>query len=166
MPQTYDQISSTIVSGSSASSILFNSIPQTYTDLVLVVYIVPTASTKNFIVQANGVTATTYPQIGFYNNSTTTMASQSGNQAGYFLNLFSTSGSRPLLGSVNILNYTNTSNRKTALCEFSQPLTGVQFTTSHVDSTSAITSLTIKATDDSSIFDVNTTATLYGILRA
>ena len=59
MPATYQPIETQTVSGTSTSTVTFSSIPQTYTDLVLVSAITQSADVSNYL-RFNSDTGTNY----------------------------------------------------------------------------------------------------------
>lgn len=117
MPNTYSLISSVTVGSGGASSIDFTSIPQTYTDLVILSSLRSNrASAVRDItrVQFNGSTASNYSNIELYGTgsaaSTASETSQTGSRCGYPTAASATSNtfSNDLL---YIPNYTSSSNK-------------------------------------------------------
>lgn len=160
-------ISSTVLS-TSASSITFSSIPNTYTDLRLVLSpIGPDAA--NMTARLNGDTASNYGVVTMYGNHGDTVAS-----AGFSNRIFMiwTAGSSssgmgskvPFLYTADIFSYAG-STFKSFLLRNSEKNYTSGYIDAHVGtwrSTSAVTSITIEPYLYT--FGAGTTATLYGIL--
>ncbi len=166
MPATYNPIATTTL-GSANSTITFSSIPGTYTDLVLVLSSL-SASASTPIIRFNSDTGNNYSWTRLVGTGS---AAQSGRltSLSYIEIAYSAlSSTIPSLGIVNVFNYANTSTNKTILCSSSQDQNGSGSTQSSVGlwrNTSAITTITITM-DGGFNFAANTTATLYGILKA
>jgi hypothetical protein len=170
MPATYEPIATTTL-GSEASSIVFSSIPATYTDLRLVmVGIKPSATNSAPRVQFNTDTgsSTNYSYTQIQGNGSAASSAAATNDGGIPLIIFDALVSTtPKLGTLDILNYRGSTN-KTCLNFESSDRNGsgrVVLAVGMWRNTAAITTITIN--DNSSRnFGVGTTATLYGILRA
>jgi hypothetical protein len=169
---TYTPIA-TYTLASPTDPITFSSIPQTYTDLVVITYGRGTvASTlESLVCYPNGITGTTNASdtllIGDGSSATSTRyTSVSYNTWGNIPSASATSG---IFGSVetHILNYANTTTYKTFLTRSAADLNGSGRTVLSVSlwrSTSAITSLAIYAA--AANFATGTQMTLYGITAA
>jgi hypothetical protein len=163
---TYEPISTQTLS-SNQSSVTFSSIPQTYTDLVLVMWTKPYTSSEGSIkLNWNSDTGSNYSNtyltgegssaIGARNSNGTSIGVSYGN---------SLNNPRQPIYIVNIMNYSNTTTYKTSLTRTSANDVYVDAWVGLWRNTSAITSITINVTY---IFDIGagSTFTLYGIKAA
>lgn len=160
---TYSTIATTTL-GSAASSVTLNSIPNTYTDLILVVNARLTSGAANFNLQFNSDTGSNY--------SSTVLAGD-GSSAFSVRTTNATSGNIGLVGAefgttvINIMNYSNTTTNKTAIASYKMTSSAYGEAGAKVvlyRSTSAINSVTVLAS--SSTFTANSMFTLYGITAA
>lgn len=168
MPATYDPIA-TYTLPSATNTYTFSSIPQTYTDLVLVVGSVRDSAGGSSVVamRYNGDTGSNYScnyigasgAGGLYSGRRTS-------DTGIWLG-----GMYPTRGTfrVNIANYSNTTTNKTSISRQDFYGTAYEAVAAYVGlwrSTAAITSITAYTIDISPNFDAGTTFTLYGIKAA
>jgi hypothetical protein len=165
MPATYEAIGATTL-GSASSTITFSSIPNTYTDLKLILVPRVQATNANIVVTLNGST-TTYSQNNIYTTGSSRTADRlTGNFDGWYItqaNLGSTT--IPTLYIVDIFSYTD-STFKGSLFTSSQDQNGSGAVLRGAGlwrNTSAVTSVGLL---QSSNFSAGTTATLYGIKSA
>lgn len=170
MPATYEPIATTTL-GSAASSITFSSIPNTYTDLkvVLVARSNDTGTPReDLYLRFNGDTATNYSTTILYGQDGSVGSFRQTSQAriNCYTGLPGTSGQFSLT-MVDVFSYAGSTN-KTCLISVNndQNTVGgeVNAQVGLYRSTSAITSITFLPQTNS--FDTGTTATLYGILKA
>jgi len=145
--------------GSTVSSVTFSSIPQGYTDLVLVATAsrgITGSGAADFNMTFNGDTGTNYSVTLLYEANST----RSTNRAN--LNWMGAVGDNNLLQSaVNIMSYSNTITYKTAIGRWGSPTDSqVRASVGVWRSTAAITSLTITPTNN---IAAGSTLTLYGI---
>ena len=148
----------------------FTNIPQTYQDLMLVIYGRDTATgtTTSFYGNFNGLNVTnTYSHTTLSGNGSSASSSRTTNQ-----NQFSGFGAIPganatagILGSsvMHILNYANTTTFKTFINRSAADTNGSGVTTLDVglwQNTAAITSISINPVN---AFQTNSGMTLYGI---
>jgi len=166
MPATYEPIATTTLSAT-ASSITFSSIPNTYTDLRLVV-VYKSGNMTGTRMRFNSDTGTNY-SVTVLNGSGSALGSFRTTN-GDLLDLtvgFSTGTTlAPVFFAVDIFSYLAATN-KTVLCEMSGDGDGQGNVTRSAGlyrSTSAINSLTILA--NNADYSIGTTVTLYGILKA
>jgi hypothetical protein len=143
MPATYEPISS-ITLGASTSSVIFNSIPQTYTDLVLKITASPSTNGVTGYMRLNSDTGSNYSMVGTRGNGTDT-ASYRQTSLGYFF--FDYAGNTNIgtttLSTVNFLDYSSTNKHKTNLVRQSNASDVVEMLVQKWSSNSAITSITI-----------------------
>jgi hypothetical protein len=155
MPATYEPIATTTVSGTPAT-VTFSSIPQTYTDIVYVIY-TPTIAGVNTNANFNGDTANNYSWTQMY-GETAGAASFRSATVGYMLAGIS-DGTAAIKG--HILNYSNTTTFKTLISRGgARRYVNVDINT--WKSTAAITSITFSAGNWSN----GSVITIYGIKAA
>jgi hypothetical protein len=169
---TYTLISSNVLTAS-AASVIFSSIPATYTDLVLRISVRDTSSTSypnQVMVKVNAILSYSKISLEGYGNST---LSQSANHNGYYLDYAATSSSQTsntfASSELYIPNYTNSTNYKPASGRVASPENG---TTNSVDSATAmlminnaaVSSLTL--TGNGTDFVSGSSFYLYGISNA
>jgi hypothetical protein len=169
MPDTYEPIASFTFTGGEVST-TFSSIPQTYTDL-RVVLVGTSAGGGNSMVRVNG-SSTGYTGVKLFgSNATVGVSTQSSSGSGFI----TTSGSAQGFDSTttnayvcDIFNYTNSNRYKTAL---HSGFEGATSTNMYVllwsgtwENANAITS--VSAGNLSNTMDAGSVATLYGIKAA
>jgi hypothetical protein len=166
MATTYEKIATTTL-GSTATSITLGSIPNTYTDLRLVLIpIAVNASDYNVFIEINGTTSG-YSRTTMYGTGSAAGSLGETGQAKWNLNTGTGMKSTPSLWTLDIFSYAG-STFKTALSTQQTDYNGSGYVNRGVllwQNTSAITQLVI-TNDISSNFATGTTATLYGILKA
>jgi hypothetical protein len=164
MPATYEPISTQTI-GTAVASVTFSSIPQTYTDLVLV-FAGSSASlgTDSIDIQFNGDTTTNYSNTFLSGNGS---SASSGRNTGFNYGVGALITSTEIANSTwNIFNYTNTTTFKTVLVRGN--IAGAllrQGVTLWRKTPEAITSILLK-NDTAQNFAVGCTFTLYGIKAA
>lgn len=161
MAQTYEPIATTALT--STAVVTFSSIPNTYTDLVLVVNAISSVG-YNFRVRLNSdSSANVYSWT--YMTATGSAASSAGqvasSQTSLRISQYGYVDSVPGTHIINFQNYANTSVFKTVLSRASNANNGLTANVGLYQSTSAISSIT---TVDS--YDAGSTFTLYGIKAA
>ena len=142
--------------GSAVTTINFTSIPQTYTDLVLVVNVL-TATNTSINIQFNGDTGSNYSCTRAYSGYGSDRISNTTNSL-YSWTAFNNSSYQ-----FHIQNYSNNTTYKSFLGRMSDVGNNAGMYVSLWRSTAAITSLNFFG---SSNFTTGTTATLYGIAAA
>ena len=167
MAITYEPIASTTLS-TTASSITFSSIPQTYTDLVLVtVTIAPNATQKYPVLRFNNDSATNYSVTGITGDGASAIPWYDSNYSSIEIAYAGITNAAPSLQIWNIFSYTG-STYKSVLVNMSNDRNGAGETNSGVGlwrSTDAITSVLWRG-DFNGTFAAGTSATLYGIKAA
>jgi hypothetical protein len=172
--RTYETIATTSIS-SATSSITFNSIPQSYTDIVLTM--TPVLGTDSYpYLRFNGDSGNSYSDIFMGGNQAGTVyGSYRGTQSrGYIAenvtHLTDTNSKTNIL--VNIMSYTGTSNHKTWLARGNAPYSGtysgVELIAGRWANTAAITSITVGTAAGGTDYNLGagTVISLYGIARA
>jgi hypothetical protein len=148
--------------GSAAPSVTFNSIPQGYTDLVLITNgTVATTENGNLIV-LNGDTASNYSVTNIYGvNASTSGSNQQSSQT--YLQIGRTSNSQSI-SIVHFMNYSNATTYKTVIGRGNDYPYFRMATVGLWRSTAAITSMAIS--NGNGNFLTGSTFTLYGIAAA
>lgn len=149
---------------SAAASYTFNSIPSTYTDLVLVSNAQRSGNSGNPIrYQLNSDTGTNYSQTNLYSYSTTG-ASDRTTSVNYIETYGLPTSPNWATEIVQFNNYSNSSAYKTAIIRGANAIQQTIATVGLWRSTSAISSITVYVVTDN--FSVGSTFTLYGIKAA
>ncbi len=162
---TYTLIDSRTLSAIT-NSVIFTSIPQTYTDLVIILGARTTGTTDVFKVQPNGATSTfATANVQSYGNNSTTFSGLTSliaggigaNSAGYTPNALGNA-------SIYCFNYTNALNKSFSID--SSPgayaaATRIFLTNGYWDTASAITSMELATVDGD--FNIGSKFYLYGI---
>jgi hypothetical protein len=158
MAETYEPIATQTASGST-NSISFTSIPNTYTDLFVVIRVLGSAA--DFDLRINNDSGSNYSVVRLYADGTTKAANRAVNQTSIQLTL---GGANPGVHLLNFNNYSNTTTFKPMLQRLNL--------TSHTGiaaglyrSTSAINRLDFIAQSSNNI-QANSTFTIYGIKAA
>lgn len=166
MPATYEPIATTTL-GSAAASITFSSIPNTYTDLRLILVGKNAANAASWRLEYNSDTGTNYSNTFLGGDGSTTESSRN-TSLGYFqISAISAPTTSLCMAAVDIFSYAGSTN-KTALVSFANDRNGAGGVAANVGlwrNTSAITSIKWYAANSEN-FATGTTATLYGILKA
>jgi hypothetical protein len=165
MPTTYEPIA-TFTAATATGSVSFSNIPNTYTDLLLVLNGSLRDSGDNLQLRFNGDTSNLYSQTEVSSNGSTSASQRTTGVRLYVPFIYQFVQTVPFLATLNIPNYAG-STLKTALVSTSNDANGSGAVARGVllyRSTSAITSLELTAY--SGIYNAGTTATLYGIKNA
>lgn len=148
-------------------TVVFGSISQSYTDLILVSSVIGTTTGQDIRIQINGDTATNYSATWFdshYNSSPT--SGRLTNRSNFQLtNYVGTGTTEPTASIVNFFSYSNTTTYKTMVARHSQ-IQGTYYETMILvnlwRSTSAINSISIYL--GGSTFASGSKLNLYGVL--
>jgi hypothetical protein len=159
MTTTYDCIASATTS-STTSSITFSSIPSTYTDLLLVINNANVSATSFIGMRFNGDTGSNYGSTRLYGVGGAASSDAYGSRTSMLVSTANTSGSQITI--CHILNYSNSTTRKTVLSRDNGTVLRVGLLASSWTSTSAINSIDL-IVPDSSGWTANSTFALYGI---
>jgi hypothetical protein len=165
---TYSPLQS-ISLNSASSSITFNNIPQTYTNLVIVCNTAPSTNNYGIYLYYNGSTGSNYSGTAMYGNGSTPLSARwaaintpgtSNWVGGQILGLSNTLGQNAVV--ITVFNYSNTTTYKTLLSKSVEP-NGVEVSSGlWKGSTEAITSITIGA-QSAATLAAGSTFSLYGI---
>lgn len=162
MPSTYEPIATQTAPGST-SSITFSSIPQTYTDLVIVKNGGNTLI-SNSRFQFNGDDGNNYSATGMYGSGSSTGSYRDTNVSAVVIDYFSTSGQQSMT-LIHVLNYANTTTYKSGVYRRSDNFNASLANAFLWRNTAAITSITFSVIASGN-FDNTTTFSLYGIKAA
>ena len=170
LPSTMTPIATNVLTSNlSSGEITFSSIPQTYTDLVVVAvgqgY--TSSSYGNLQIRFNGDTGSNYSSTEFKEFGGTASSSRRTSQTYLFATSFLDAGSASLLvgtSIINIFNYANTTTYKTTISRGSVPGFKTELNVGLWRSTAAITSVTLTANDTP--INAGASFTLYGIKAA
>jgi hypothetical protein len=167
MPLTYFKIASTTVGSGGASSIDFTSIPQTYTDLVILLSARSTQASNWTAVKVeyNGST-TGYKVLELYGNGSTATSAPDTVGYGAFANGDSATANTFSNSSIYISNYTSSNYKSLSTDDVTEnnATSAIANLWAHLwQNTAAITS--IKLSCVSGNFKQYSTATLYGIKK-
>lgn len=167
MASTYEPIATTTL-GSTTTTVTFDSISGIYTDLILQgIFARVTTGGQGCGVRFNGDSGTNYSFTALWGSGTAAGSNRGSNNSNMALMSYDLSSSTTDLIPVNIhiLNYSNTTTYKTALCRYGQ---SGAFAASNVGlwrSTSAVTKIEISSFAAGQ-FGSGSTFTLYGIKAA
>jgi hypothetical protein len=172
MPSTYEPIATQTL-GSDVSSVTFTSIPQTYTDLMLVFAARSAVSLGSdfLFCQPNNDTGTTKSNTNLNGNGSTATSFRTSNDAYMSIGVIAGATATANVYGASIahfMNYSNTTTNKTVISRGSQADSVVYPVSASVGlwrSTSAITSLYLYAGGLQNI-KAGSTFTLYGIKAA
>jgi hypothetical protein len=161
MPATYEPISTQTVSGTSTSTVTFSSIPQTYTDLILVSTLSQSADVSTLL-RFNSDTATNYSSTRLRGTGAAASSERSSNGTGieYWF------GTLTGFGNViwQIQNYSNATTYKSCLSRSNNTVDWMGASVGLWRSTAAIS--TVSYTVSSGYVIAGSTFTLYGIKAA
>lgn len=166
MPSTYEPIATTTLS-SAAASYTFSSIPQTYTDLVLIFNGSNALGNDAYLVQINGAAGTSYCATYLESDGSTAYSSRWASRADIPVARGASSTAGADLVTMNLFNYTNTNMYKSFISRYSLASTTGQrasLTVGTYMATTAITSILFKSSG--STMSTGSTLTLYGIKAA
>jgi len=159
--KTYKPIATTSISSATAD-FTFSSIPGTYTDLVLVMNVIASSNTANYVyLQYNGDTGSNYSTTILASNGSSAQSVRFTNRTNFNIDYWATPQTEVGNRIVQIQNYSNTTTFKTGLLRANRAGGGTDATVGLWRSTAAITS--IKITCDSGTFASGSAFTLYGI---
>lgn len=168
MPATYDSLATTTL-GTTAASITFSGIVNTFTDLRLVIVPISSAASQNLFMQVNGDTTTNYARVNLtaYNNTITTNRSGSSSN----INLIANDGFDivPTFYTVDFISYASATYKNMLITSNEEKNAGtvtnnaLKRTAAIWRNTSAITTIYLYC---DTTFAAGTTATLYGIKAA
>lgn len=164
---TYDELQ-TITVGSNTPNITFNSIPGTYTDLILVANMATTVAGWSGLLRFNGDSGSNYSSTQLVGTGSAAISSRGTNlptiYLGYYPDAFGQVGNNNFI--VHIQNYSNTTTFKTVFARSNNNSTGgatnaVEQAVGLWRNTAAITSISIPAGSGNIL--AGSTFSLYGV---
>jgi hypothetical protein len=160
---TYTPIASQTLA-SAASSVTFTSIPQNFTDLILVTNEKQT-STRASALRFNSDSGSNYTQTGLYGTGSTAGSYRTTSTTLIYYSYYaaSTTSNFNMNSIVHINNYSNTTTNKTVLSRANNADNGVDAIVGLWRNTAAITSITLTM-ENLSNFSAGSTFNLYGIV--
>lgn len=165
MPGTYEPIATTTL-GSGVSSYTFNSIPQTYTDLVLIIS--NFGNTVDYwagAIRLNGDSSSIYSWTSIYSSGSGVSNERYNNYSAIPLSSAGfTANATKSLQIVDIFSYSDTTRHKIVLTRNGTGPREIQGGVASYRSNNAITSLLFFTSSNQ--FTAGTTLTLYGIKAA
>ncbi len=158
---TYEKIDTTLL-GSNTQTVTFSSIPQTYTDLVIVIEGAATSSADFNLRVGNGSadSGNNYSRIPVYGSSSGVSMAVLGNISGFIFSMYSARS----MAIINLMNYANTNVNKTALIRNNNGIEIVYASSNLWRSTVAIDYL--QFTTGTHSFIAGTVFSIYGIKKA
>ena len=161
---TYTPIATTTLA-SAAASYTFSSIPGTYTDLRLVVNGLQTGTSGNPYITVNSDTGTNYSITSLSGNGTSATSSRSSSASFIYFGITAeVRNTMIFMGTVDLMNYSNSTTYKTTLNRGNNASFGTDAIVGLWRNTAAITSITVDL--DSGNWNTGSTFTLYGIAAA
>ena len=167
MPATYEPIATTSVS-SPTTTITFSGIPNSYTDLRIVLLAKGDQAGLQYAMRYNSVSTTTYSRTFLSGNGTTASSGRSSSASAVSLhpNAGISNANDMAVIEVDIFDYTSSQN-KTCLAKDNEDMNGSGWTNCLVGlwrDSSAITAVSLIASGGN--FAAGSTASIYGILKA
>jgi hypothetical protein len=161
MAVTYDPIYSTILTAT-ATTITFSSIPQTYTDLIIVKNGTHSTGVNATLRFNSDSTVGNYGETYMYVSGSTPGSSRDSNQGAFFID-YSSNASSNVVSYIHIMNYTNTTTYKGMIYKWLDAGQGcIHGGGTWRKTPEAITQIDISG----ATFNVGSTFTLYGIKAA
>lgn len=161
MPSTYEPISTQTLSSTTAD-VFFNSIPQTYTDLVLVINGNAQSGT-NCGMRFNSDNTTNYSTTYFYGDGSTVNTGRVSSTTFIYGGDFNATAN--CTNIFHIFNYTNATTSKTVLNRNTTSTVTMAWVSMWRKTPEAITSINVLTSNGVS-YSIGTTFTLYGIKAA
>jgi hypothetical protein len=161
MAKTYEPIQTQTV-GTAVATVTFSSIPQTYTDLILVFRGITTAATtENIYCTYNSDSSSLYSWTRIVGDGSTASSARSSGQT---YQIIADTDLNQMNSVTQIMNYSNTTTFKTAISRSNSSGLRASLYADLYRSTNAISSVTL--TMSSGNFATGSTFTLYGIKAA
>ena len=154
--KTYTPIARTTLS--SAGSVTFSNVPQTFTDLIIVVNVIATQTPIIGAIRFNGDGGNNYSSTRLVGDGSSASSTRYSNDDVLRTSIAYTD----MTNIINIFNYTNTTTYKTAMSRSSAAGHSATAWVGLWRNTAAITSVTVTNLN----YPAGTTFTLYGILAA
>lgn len=164
MAFTYEPIATT-TTGGGTTSYTFSSIPNSYTDLILVSNLRAGTATSSYSLRINSDSGSNYSNTILYGSSSGSSSTRYSSQTSAYLSYwgFPTTASTFATTITEFLNYSNTTTNKTFLSKNAFASDGIDTTIGLWRSTNAIDSITVYA---GNTFASGCVLSLYGIKAA
>lgn len=164
MATTYEPIATTTL-GSATTTITFSSISSAYTDLILIMNTKAVTGTPSIAMRFNGDNGTTYSWTALVGNGTAASSSRASTTANNWVSalLNGVSSTNFNSGTIQIMNYSNTTTYKTAITRWAGADYEVDAICNLWRSTAAINEVSLIAQSN---LVAGSTFTLYGIKAA
>lgn len=162
---TYDLIASKTITGSAAASVIFDNIPQTYSDLILyTMESQSSSSARSTKIKINDVTSSDYLFIeADYNGTSVRSTYSTATGSGYFAYYsYATTNAFNLIARLDILGYSNTNFYKSVISRVGNAGTSTAMNLISLAKTDAITKIELNY-DSVSNFNIGSTFNLYGV---
>jgi hypothetical protein len=170
MPVTYESIATVTVGTAGTSFLVMDSIPATYTDLILIAN-GSAAATMQIRLRLNNISTASYSTTLLGGNGTSASSARTSTVGGatalpvdYFATFTTTSGGG--VSVIQLMNYSNTTTEKTVLFRANTVGSGVTAGVGLFNSTNAITRIDVLSANGTTNISVGSTFTLYGIKSA
>lgn len=161
MSKTYDEIRNITV-GTATPTVEFTSIPQTFTDLVLVVNAIPASGPNIGLMRINGDTGANYSMTGMRGNGSTAVSYRQNGVTNLWFDYAGDTIANTITNSIiHFFNYAVTTMQKTNLVRQNNASDTTEIMAQKWASTSAITSISLYWSTGN--FAVGSSFTLYGI---
>lgn len=148
--------------GSAAASVTFSSIPQGYTDLVVVAQVKGATATGDLVYRFNGDTGSNYSRTALYGTGSAAGSARSSSTT-YISDYYGyPTTAANATDIIHLMNYSNTTTNKTVLARNNGP-DGTEAIVGLWRSTAAITSIEFFITSSASNIATGSTFTIYGI---
>lgn len=162
MAITYDRIATTTLT--SNTTVSFTSIPQTYTDLIVVCNFGATTASQDFLLRFNGDNSSSlYSVSRIYASSTSVVADGSSGNSAIIVDSVGVQTSIQALNILHIMDYRG-NKAKASLNQVANYNKAYELSLGIWRNTAAINSIQLSMTSGSLLTD--STFTIYGILRA
>jgi len=166
LPSTMTPIATNTLTTATAT-VTFSNIPQTYTDLVVVINAKATSGAHDVISRINSDSSSNYSTTFINGTGSAASSGRQSNQTYLYLDnygyLETTDGQ---VSITHFMNYANTTTNKTILSRASNATNGVTGLVGLWRSTAAITSITLYCGTAGVTFTSGSTFTLYGVKAA
>jgi hypothetical protein len=157
---TYDLLASTTLA-TTASSVTFSSIDQSYGDLILVASLIPShAAAYSVYCRFNSDTGSNYPFVRMQGDGSSA-ASPSGTEDHIDIGLLGLSGSS--IATLQVLDYSATDKHKTSLVRTTHSQYSVRAGAARWSNTSAVSSILVYPSGG--LFIANDSFNLYGVAK-
>jgi hypothetical protein len=153
----------TQVLASTASTVTFSSIPQGYTDLVIVAVPIAGSGGADLSIRFNSDSGSNYSHTILWGTGSSAGSNRYSNQTYILCDYYGSVGSNPSTRFINVMNYSNTTTYKTVLARAGNAGSGTDAIVGTWRNTAAITTIDIF---QGPTFGVGSTFTLYGIAAA